>query len=47
MVEQRLLTNHSYAYATLIECVSDLDPVPPHMRTWGGLVSAFTLPEPL
>lgn len=21
----------------------DLDPVPPHMRTWGGLVSTFTI----
>ena len=45
MVEQRLLISRSCAYTVLIIYVLDLDPVPPHMRTWGGLVSTFTLPE--
>lgn len=47
MVKQRLLISGSCTYAVLIVCVSDLDPVPPRMRTWGGLVSTFTLPTPI
>ena len=47
MVKQRLLISYLCNYFVLIVYVSDLDPVPPHMRTWGGLVSTFTLPEPI
>ena len=47
MVKQRLLISRLCNYPVLIVYVSDLDPVPPHMRTWGGLVSPSTLPEPI
>ena len=32
------------SHVVLIVCVSDLDPVPVHMRTWGGLVCSLALP---
>lgn len=47
MVKQRLLISYLCDYSVLIVYVSDLGLVPPHMRTWGGLVSTFTLPEPI
>lgn len=44
---QTKVTHQLFVYFCLAyRYVSDLDPVPPHMRTWGGLVSNFTPSEP-
>lgn len=47
MVKQMLPISLSCQLAMLIGYISDLDPVPPHMRSWGGLVSTLTLQKPM